>query len=86
MVNDDRDFTLMTEWEYAAKHAGDKCPRCHGDNLRSTAISVEGTTFFRDVTCGDCDVDFTEHFTLTGYGNVYLPPEKLIPIEPPEEA
>ena len=57
----------MSSKEYA--EAGDSmCPHCGSDQIEGASINIEGNKAYQDISCLDCEKEWTDVYTLTGYG------------------
>lgn len=56
----------LTSEEYVAKK-GLVCPHCQGEHIDGKQLSVEGGQAFQDVSCNDCDAEWTDIYDLKGW-------------------
>lgn len=53
--------------EAYARQGGVKCPFCGSHELTSGAVEVDEGGASQSVTCDDCDSEWEDLYTLTGY-------------------
>lgn len=57
----------LTSNEYVAKH-GNECPSCLSVDIRSTeSMQHDEATCWQECKCNDCDAEWTDEYSLTGY-------------------
>ena len=57
---------ILTEKQYA-EAGGIICPYCKSNSIEGGKAEFEGDTVYANVTCLDCEKEWTDQFTLTGY-------------------
>jgi len=57
---------LMTQAEYI-KHRELICPFCKSENVSGSYIEVDRTEALQDMTCMDCNRDWTDIYKLVGF-------------------
>ena len=79
----------MTENEYV-EGRGLKCPLCRSPDVVCGRADFDGDiNICQDVSCRECDASWTDHFTMTGYGELIADDGTAIEIpesEPPERS
>ena len=53
--------------EQYASHGGGLCPFCGSDAIEGREVTVEGNKGAQEVSCNDCEGEWTDEYTLTGY-------------------
>lgn len=56
----------MSQRRYV-KCGGICCPFCGGGNIEGGPVEIDGGDAWQEITCADCEADWTDHYTLTGY-------------------
>jgi formate dehydrogenase maturation protein FdhE len=56
----------LTSEEYVAKGGG-CCPFCGSGDLTGRFIEVDGRTAAQPVDCNNCEAEWIDMYTLTGY-------------------
>lgn len=63
----------MSQRKYLA-NKGMHCPNCGGTNCRcQESIQADGILAWQGIQCNDCHSEWTDHFKLTGYGELSIP-------------
>lgn len=56
----------LTDEEYVAKK-GRVCPHCGSEHIDGKNVSIEASQAFQDVSCNDCDREWTDIYDLKGW-------------------
>jgi len=59
---------ITTSKEYAK--TGTHCPVCKNTNITANPYEVDGLQVWSKITCQDCQAQWTEFYTLSGYDNL----------------
>ena len=59
----------MTQKEHV-KTKGEKCPRCGSTEIEGDAIDIIGEFAVQPVGCMECDAEWMNEYTLSGYGEL----------------
>lgn len=60
---------VMNNEEYVAK-AGNVCPACGSDDIEGGSIDVEGKIAKQEVSCNNCDAEWSDNYMLCGYSDL----------------
>ncbi|MEX3983754.1 formate dehydrogenase accessory protein FdhE [Paraburkholderia sp. EG287A] len=59
----------MTDEQYVTR-GGNCCPSCGSHDISGGSITVDGRSAYQGVTCADCDAEWNDTYTLTGYDDL----------------
>ena len=57
------DFTAAQKQAYL-DNSGNHCPKCNGSDLHCANLETDGTQAWRNITCEDCNEEFTDIYKL----------------------
>ena len=60
---------LMTQKQYLS-HDGMKCPKCKSELIGAGSIEAEALYGWQDIKCQECDYEWQDLWTLTGYAKL----------------
>jgi len=69
MAKNTKKIELLTEEKYV-KYSGGICPACRKNTITSDSIEAEGSSAWANCRCSSCGAEWTDHYTLTGYGEL----------------
>jgi formate dehydrogenase maturation protein FdhE len=61
----------LTQAEYIDEPG--RCPVCRGGDLDGGFVEIDNGTASQPVRCNDCEAEWTDTYTLTGYAELETP-------------
>lgn len=62
---------FLTEKEYVAAY-GAKCPNCRSPDITGFGYNLDSGDLSQQMLCSNCDAQWDDIYTLTGYANLEL--------------
>lgn len=60
------ELRMKSQEQYTAEH-GEFCPRCGSNQITGGPVDLCDGAAFQDSHCADCDLGWTDVYTLTAY-------------------